>query len=250
MDTTTFFDDYCRKAKLNCILIMDDKGIILGTNQAFLDNFGYNKEDLNGHHFRKLFSLSDRDKNKPEIELATILSDGHALDENYVLNKDGKEIWVTGEAMLIQTKAGKPYIVKDVVNLQSKNQLEYFHIETEELMEKIFEGNRDTAMVVLDGMGKIIKLNQPFVTMFDIAEIPAPGSKLSQLNHSFWHTPFLRSEIREILVKGTSIKKSFTLQTASGEALQLKFTVKVLGRDERKIYVIIEKELANLHVEK
>jgi len=57
MDTTTFFDDYCCKAKLNCILIMDDNGAILGTNQAFLDNFGYDKNDLKGEHFRTLFNL-------------------------------------------------------------------------------------------------------------------------------------------------------------------------------------------------
>ena len=241
MDTTSFFDHYCRQAVLNCILIMDDKGIIIDANQAFLDNFGYNKKELIGQHFRTLFNLSDRNQNKPETELATILKDGHALDENYILNKDGKEIWVTGEAMLIKTKAGKSYIVKDVVNLQSRNHVEYFYIETEELMEKIFEGNKETAVVVLDGIGKIIKVNQGFLNLFQIAEMPASGSSLSQLNHVFWNTPALRNEIREILIRNIPLKKSFALNTVNGETIPLKFTVKVLGREERKIYIIIEK---------
>jgi len=190
-----------------------------------------------GSIFVHSLTWSDRNQNKPETELATVLNDGHALDENYILSKDGKEIWVTGEAMLIETKAKKYYIVKDVVNLQSRSQLEYFHIETEELMEKIFEGNKDTAMVVLDGKGKIIKVNQPFLNFFGITEMPAPGSRLSHINHCFWNTPALRNEIKEILIKNISLKKSFILKTAGGETLPIKFTVKVLGREE-KIYIL------------
>ena len=238
MDTTTFFDDYCRKAKLNCILIMDNKGIIEGTNQAFLDNFGYAKNELNGQHFRALFNESDRNQNKPERELATVLKDGNAPDENYILNKDGKEILVTGESMLVFNETGESFIIKDVINLQSGMQLERFHIETEELMEKIFEGNKTTAVAVLDGFGKIIKVNPPFLNLFELAEMPAPGSRLWHLKHSFWNTPALRSEVKEILIKNISLKKSFTLKTANEETIPIKFTVKVLGRDEKKIYII------------
>lgn len=240
MDTTTFFDDYCRNAAMNCILIMDDKGIILNTNHAFSDNFGYSKNELDGQNFSVLFNLSDRNDRKPQMEIEEVLNKGNAMSENYILNKDGNEIWVTGEAMLAVTKAGMNYIIKDVVNLQSTKQLDLFHIETEDLMERIFEGNRNIPMIVLDGAGEIIKVNQSFLNLFKIDVMPLPGSKFSQLNHVFWSTPGLRSEIRNILVKGISLKKNFTLQTTNGEQLILKFIVKVLGREERKIYIIIE----------
>jgi PAS domain S-box-containing protein len=240
MNTSTFFDDYYHNAVLNCLLIMDDKGIILGTNQAFSNNFGYSNNELNGQNFNVLFNLSHRNQNKPEAELENVLNRGNAFDENYILNKEGKEIWVTGESMLTVTKTGAAYIVKDVINLQSKKQLELLHIETEELMERIFEGKKDTAMVVLDGGGKIIKLNQPFLNLFEIAKMPLPGSRLSQLNHIYWSAPDIRKEIRSILVRNIPPEKNFTLETKKGEKIILNFIVKVLGREERKIYIIIE----------
>jgi len=67
--------------------------------------------------------------------------------------------------------------------------------------------------------------------------MPAPGSRLSHINHCFWNTPALRNEIKEILIKNISLKKSFILKTAGGETLPIKFTVKVLGREE-KIYIL------------
>ena len=240
MDTSTFFDDYYTNAVLNCILIMDENGIILDTNQAFSKNFGYINNELNGQNFRILFSLKDRDLQKPEHELENILNKGHALDENYILNKDGKEIWVTGEAMLAVAKTGKNYIIKDVVNLQSKKQLELFHIETEELMERVFDGNNETSVIVLDGGGKILKVNLPFLKLFEIEETPNPGSSLSQLNHHFLSNPDLKSEIRKILVENKSIIKGFTYETSKGEILQLKLIAKVIGWQERKVYIIIE----------
>ncbi len=240
MDTSTFFDGYYNNASVNCIVVTDDKGIILNTNKAFCNNFGYSQDELNGQHFRVLFTLPDRNEKKPEAELAKVLSTGNSFDENFLLNKDGKEIWITGESMLVKTKTGTPYIIKDIVNLQSKNQLRLFTIEAEDLMERIFEGNKETSMIVLDGMGKIIKVNQSFLNQFEIAEMPLTAIRLTQLNHPFWNNADVRSEIRNIIVKNKFPAKTFVLETTKGEKIPLKFNVKVLGREERKVYIIIE----------
>src|SRR5436190_24357259 len=101
MDTTLFFDSYYRNAKLNSIVIMNLAGKILHVNEAFTNNYGYNNSDIEGLNFRTLFNKSDRENHKPEQELVTVLRHGNATDENYLLHKNGREIWTTGESMLV-----------------------------------------------------------------------------------------------------------------------------------------------------
>ena len=57
----------------------------------------------------------------------------------------------------------------------------------------------------------------------------------------FKNTLYPPYEIKEILIKNIYLKKSFTLKTANEETIPIKFTVKVSGREEKKIYIIIEK---------
>src|SRR5215203_3404860 len=184
METGFFFESYYNNAEVNSILIMDSDGIVLDVNKSFTNNFGYTNQEIRGKNFSILFNESDRLKNTPVLELKTVISKGQAHDENYIVNKRGHSIWCTGESILIKGKDGEKYIVKDVVNLQAKKQLQLFLTETEELLERIFETSNDVPMIELDGSLKIQKVNKALLDLYEIEDSPVTGSRLSDLNHS------------------------------------------------------------------
>src|SRR5215203_3456857 len=130
MDTAPFFEFYYNNAEVNSIIIMNSEGTVLDVNGAFMKNFGYDKEDVLGRSFRQLFIPRDRQENKPGHELEEALSKGQSHDENYILNKAGDAIWCTGESMLAIGTDGEKYIIKDIINLQAKKQLQLFLKET------------------------------------------------------------------------------------------------------------------------
>lgn len=78
---------------------MDCKGFIFDVNQAFTNNFGYSTNDIKGQNFNILLNEFDRKKKLPELELETVTATGQAQDENYVVNKEGLEVWALGESL-------------------------------------------------------------------------------------------------------------------------------------------------------
>lgn len=243
MNTTRFFDFYFNNAQVNCIMVMDADGIILDVNKAFTNNFGYSKEDLRGQNFRVLFIQSDNEKNVPRLEIESVLTTGQACDENYLVDKQGRAIWCTGEAMLIEGEDGR-YIVKDVINLQAKKQVQLFMKGTEELLERIIQGSNDIPMLVLNGIMKVEKVNSAFLQLFEIDETPLPGSRLSDLQHPFWSSESIKNEVRNILVNNEHLKhKEFSIDTKSGHQKKIRLDSRIIDKQPgkgREIFLIME----------
>jgi PAS domain S-box-containing protein len=212
-------------------------------NKAFTNNFGYNNEDIRGKNFSILFTDSDKQNNKPEHEIETVLLNGQSSDENYIINKDGHAIWCTGESLLVVSEDRENYIVKDIINLQAKKQLPLFLRGTEELLERIFETSKDIPMMVLNGVMKVQRVNTAFLNLFEIEKHPALGSRLSDLN-TFWNNDVIRNEIRKILVTNKPLRgMEFILDTKSGAQKTIKIDSRIINNhtsDGKEIYLILE----------
>ena len=247
MNTASFFKPYFNNAKINCILIMNCDGVVLDINQAFTENFGYSNEDITGKNFSILFSEKDRQNKLPELELQTVAAKGQANDENYVMAKNGNAVWALGESLLVSGPEGENYVVKDVINLQAKRQIEFFLTETEELLDRIFESSKEIPMTILDGGMKIIRANKPFLDLFEIAEEPLEGSRLANLPHPFWQNLEIRKEISSIIIKNQPLRnKKFILETKDGKKKMLRFDSRIIDSKtemQRKIFIIIEDEV-------
>ena len=223
---------------------MDCKGVIFDVNQAFTTNFGYSKSDLKGQNFNILFNEFDRKKKLPELELETVTASGQAQDENYVVDKEGLEVWALGESLLVSNEEGEKYIVKDIVNLQAKKQLQLFLNETEELLERIFESTKDLSIMILDSRMKIIKANRAFLHLFEISDAPLAGSRLSDLDHPFWSNAEIKKEISTIIINNQPLRhREFLLETRRGIKKKVKFDSQIIESKTgmgRKIFIMIE----------
>jgi len=124
IDASLFFKLLFEDTEKISILILSANGIILECNTAFLQIFGYNKDELTGEYFSLLFTEDDKKKNVPELELGIVLSRGATGDNNFLLHKDGSPIWVYGESVL--AKAEKDFIIKIIFNIDQQKKLEQF----------------------------------------------------------------------------------------------------------------------------
>jgi PAS domain S-box-containing protein len=244
MDKSDFFNSYFNNAEINSIIIMDCHGIILEVNRAFTNNFGYTSKDLQGKNFRELFIAADKNKGIPELELEKVLKTGQSHDETFIVSKHGYEVWCSGEVILTETAQGERYLIKDVINLQAKKQVNLFLKSTEELLNRIFTSSQDIPMMILDGSLKISGVNKPFLDLFEIEKAPSSNGGLSSLNHPFWNRREIRSEISKVLVTNTPVKrKKFSYETKSGRQKTILLDTKIVyGKPEagKKVFIILE----------
>ncbi len=244
MDTSEFFDLFYNNATQNSVIIMNPEGFILKVNDAFATAFGYSNEDLVEKNFSLLFTEEDKKAGKPEMELQKVKSKGAASDDNYLVHKDGLAVWTSGESVFIHTNKGENYIIKVIQNIHAQKQLETFIGESEDFIESIFESVRDAALIILDSLMKIIKVNSAFIKMFEIETPLKEGNSLTDLNHPFWKREDIKKEIRNIIVTNTSVKeKQFQMQTRSGETKTIYFHSKPIHVEptfERKILIMIK----------
>jgi PAS domain S-box-containing protein len=245
MDTALFFDSYYNNAEINALLVMQCDGTIMNVNQAFTRNFGYSNDDITGKNFSLLFNQTDRQEGKPQLELQTVAARGQSLDENYVMDKNGTAIWVVGEALLVSDGEGRNYIVKDIVNLQSKKQLQLFLTEAEELLERIFDSSRDIAMLILDGSMKMVSANQAFLDLFGLKNTPEPGCRLSDIPHPFWNSAEIKQAVTHMLVTNHFIKKKeFELEVLTGERKTIRIDSKIIDKQSgtgKRVFIIVER---------
>lgn len=244
MKTSAFFNPYYNNAKLNSILIMDCKGVIFDVNQAFTNNFGYSTNDIKGQNFNILFNENDRKNKLPQLELETVTATGQAQDENYIVDKEGLEVWALGESLLVSNEEGEKYIVKDIVNLQSKKQWQLLLYQTEEILERVFESAKDLSVIILDSEMKIIKANKAFLDLFEISATPIAESRLSDLHHPFWNNPEIKKEIRSIIINNQPLRHQiFLLETRRGTKKKVKFDSQIIESKTgmgRKIFIMLE----------
>jgi PAS domain S-box-containing protein len=125
IDTSPLFKSILENSREAGIFILDEKGTILEANPGALQHFGYEPEDVKGKSFSILFTPEDKDKSSPEIELKTVLEKGSALDNNYVVHKNGSYIWCHGESIRAIDEKGKNFIVKIIYDINEQKTLEH-----------------------------------------------------------------------------------------------------------------------------
>ncbi len=163
-----YFDSLFSNTVENCILLLDEKGIIISVNKAFENCFGYRQDDIIGKYFSMLFTEEDLKNGKPEFEIQKVLNTGQSSDNNYLVRKDKSITWVSGESILVKNEKENKGILKVIqdINLQKKSEEQFRQLG--ELNEKILMSIED-AVVVSDAHLNILNTNKSFNSIFNIS---------------------------------------------------------------------------------
>ncbi|MEO7312364.1 MAG: ATP-binding protein [Chitinophagaceae bacterium] len=152
-------------ANQNCILFIDERGLVLNVNPAFTVCFGYTTEDIAGKHIEIFFTPEDRDKGLPERELQTVLKSGQASDNNYLVSKDGTQTWVSGESILMHSEGTRAVIIKIIQNIHAQKESElaitHLHSFNEDILASIHD-----VVVVINNNYQVVKANKSFTHLF------------------------------------------------------------------------------------
>lgn len=166
-NSLNYFVPLFQQTKENSVLLLDDEGIILEVNNAFISLFGYEKEDLCGTNFALLFTEEDQEKGLPKKEIANVITRGQAFDNNYLVQKDTVATWVSGESVLIKDDNGKIFILKIIQNINkqkiSENSITSLNDFNDSILKSIEDG-----VIVLDRELKIVKWNDAFLRLFNM----------------------------------------------------------------------------------
>jgi PAS domain S-box-containing protein len=163
-DNLDYFHALFRNTQENSVLLIQPDGIIAAVNTAFSGNFGYTNQDIVGKHSNILFTEEDQKKGLPEAEIKKTLKTGQSNDNNYLVNKNGEKIWVSGESILMKNEEGQKMILKIIQNIHKQKSSEISVRELNAFNENILESISDI-VVVLDEELNIIKANKAYLLL-------------------------------------------------------------------------------------
>ncbi|MCJ7665736.1 MAG: PAS domain S-box protein, partial [Actinobacteria bacterium] len=150
------------------ILTIDGKGIITSCNDAILDFSGYSRSNLIGKYFSKKVSISTGDIPRYMSIFKNILSGREA--EPFEIAQRHKDGYVRyGEVYFGPVRNGNEKLSGFKVIIRDISRLKGFEEQLKNSEEK-FDIFLDASIdgIVLHENGKIIKVNQAFLNLFNI----------------------------------------------------------------------------------
>jgi len=178
------------------ILTIDDNGIITSCNDSILEFSGYSKNNLIGKYFSKRVSISTKDIPRYMSIFKSVLSGKEAEPFKIVQHhKDGKirygEVYFGPIKESDERISGFKIIIRDISKLKGlEGQLKNSEDKFDVFLEKSIDS------VVLHDKGKIIKVNQAFLDLFNINAGDLEGRSISDFILEDYHE-ILEEKIEE-----------------------------------------------------
>jgi PAS domain S-box-containing protein len=205
VDMSSFMLSIMENSRVGCILLLNGNGIILDSSKGIEDQFGYTLEDLSGKHFSILYTEKDLQKNRPKEELKEALQNGFSMDNNFLIDKKGKEVWCQGESIIVKNKDGERFYIKHVYNIDKQKQLE----KSLRAAKKFSEGITETineAVVVVDSNFNIMMANSYFNKYYNPENKDIKNKSFFEINNEGWNGSTLKDEFQKLLPHNREIK--------------------------------------------
>lgn len=216
----TFYNEKIAEQTLNslseCISITDMQDNILFVNQAFLDTYGYSKEELIGKHITFLRT----DRSDPLLATEILPKTLNGAWEGKILNKkkDGTEFWVLLRTGIVKDEAGNPVaLVGSAQDLTEKIKAENRLKEVQDRYRQLFNDIKD---VVYESSpdGKLIDINDSGLEMFGYSS-KEELLKIDVVN-DLYVNPADRDKFKSIVESSGYVKNyELTVKRKNGEHL-------------------------------
>ncbi len=145
------------------IFLLDPQGNVASWNEGAESTLGYQTGEIIGQHFSRFFTAQDNEANKPELELQKAASQGGAEDDNWMVRKDGGQIWVNGLTTLRYDEAGRAGgFIKVARDISERRHAAYALQVSESRYRRLFETAQD-AILILDAFTGVITDANPFI---------------------------------------------------------------------------------------
>ncbi len=104
------------------VFLLDEDRTVLSWNPGVGTILGYEEAEWIGQTADVIFTPEELAENMPEIEQATALREGRALDDRWHVRKDGSRFWASGVMVAVRNPSGKVLcyskILRDLTRLK------------------------------------------------------------------------------------------------------------------------------------
>ncbi|MFC1459524.1 PAS domain S-box protein [Microvirga arabica] len=137
------------------IITMDLDGHVTSWNAGARNVLGWTETEILGQSAAVIFTLEDRAKGCPQIEMRTTLTEGRAMDERWHLRKDGSEFWGQGEMMPLRDPEGEAIGFLKILRDRTEQRLASEAArESAVFLQRVLESSND-CIKVLDLEGRL-----------------------------------------------------------------------------------------------
>src|SRR5919204_1420554 len=77
------------------IILLDPRGHVATWDEGAQRLLGYTAEEILGQHLSVFFTPEDVAQGRPEWEIETARTRGHAANEHWLVRRDGSRLWLT-----------------------------------------------------------------------------------------------------------------------------------------------------------
>ena len=154
------FDELVASVEEYAIFMLSLDGNILDWNVGAERMKGYPAEEIVGENFSRFYSLADRDRAVPELELQTAFRTGKFVTEGWRYRKDGSRFWAMVMIHSLRAPDGEVAgFLKIIRDLTDRKLAEGSLRESEELLRLMIESVKDYAIFLLDPEGHVMSWN-------------------------------------------------------------------------------------------
>ncbi|MDT8287489.1 MAG: PAS domain S-box protein [Elusimicrobiales bacterium] len=197
------------------IFIHDDKGRILGGNQALCDTYGYTPEELRGLTLDRVDTPEDAARIPERMD--ALFRTGSARFTTSHLRKNGERITADVRASLI-TWQGRPAIMSICRDITERQRAEEMLRRSEEKFSLVFRSSPYGQIITRVPDGTILDVNEAITAMSGYTREEMIDRTTTELR--VWENEAFREKLlREISEKGRARNLRFNFRIKSGEVL-------------------------------
>jgi PAS domain S-box-containing protein len=159
------------------IFVLDPDGCVATWNPGAARIKGYTHGEIIGHHFRRFYTVEDRERRHPEEELVIAARDGRFEEEGWRVRKDGSRFWANVVITALRGSDGELLgygkVTRDLTTRRAAERK--LQSAQERLRESNAELSRFAAVAAHD-------LNGPLVSVHSLVEVLRlrEGERLSE----------------------------------------------------------------------
>lgn len=194
-----YYRNILKSIKGYAVFTTDKDGIITSWNPGAQNILLYKADEIIGKNGNILYIPEDIDARVPDIELATALQDGKAINERFHVKKDQTRFWGSGLVFpLLDEQENHIGFTKIMRNVSDEEQAEV-NLREEQTLAQTLVSAFNEPIVVLNSDLKIINFTSAFVQYFSLNKTSITGKDFYEIMDGGVNIEQLHSKLEEAL---------------------------------------------------
>ena len=177
------------------VLIFDEKGTLIDSNEAFQKMCGYSREEIASKTLTWRVMTPPEYVEASEIQLQMLRTTGRLGPyEKEYLCKDGSRSWMVSAGAAL----GDGTVIEYCIDVTDRKNVEAELLRAKKYAESIIETLHEPLLVLTPGL-RVRSANPAFYRFFEVTPETTLGNSIYELGNGQWNIPELRELLQEVV---------------------------------------------------